>query len=282
MSFRFSIIIICRNAAHSIPQTIASVQSLSDDIVVYDSGSTDGTEEILNLLPVRLHSGYWEGFGKTREKAVGLARNNWVMILDSDEVVTEELIGELKNLNPADEMQAYAIRLDNHLGSHKLSWGVWGNDYRVRLYNKKNIEWNEDLVHEKLIIPGSVSIRKLKEPILHYTAQTAGELKKKMKGYALLTAEQYFSKGKRLSLIRRLAGPTFSFVKSYILKLGFLDGRNGYRVAIILAEYTSLKYRHLNRLWETANSENFILPDKKREGIQIKKIAMKVNEFSGK
>src|SRR5215212_3926227 len=101
MSFQFSIIIICKNEREQIAQAISSVYSLSDDIVVYDSGSTDGTLESVKKFPVQLYTGVWEGYGKTRQKAVQLSKYDWVFIVDADEVVSDELVEELKMIKPA-------------------------------------------------------------------------------------------------------------------------------------------------------------------------------------
>ena len=250
MSFQFSIVIICKDEAGHIGQTLKSIFSLSDDIVVYDTGSTDGTLEVLEKFPIKFHYGLWEGFGITRQKAVQFSRYDWVFIIDADEIVTNALAEELKQLKLTDEKIVYSILLQNHLGSQHIKWGIWGNDYRVRLYNKKLISWNDLIVHEELVIPNYITVKKLTKPILHYTAGDITELTNKMHLYALLTAEQYHLHGKRARWVKTVFGPLFAFIKSYILKFGFLDGKNGYDIARIIAGYTFLKYKRLHELWK--------------------------------
>jgi glycosyltransferase involved in cell wall biosynthesis len=245
MSFQFSIIIICRNEATNIGHTLKSILSLSNDIVVYDSGSTDGTIDILEKFPVRLYRGDWEGFGPTRQKPVELSRHNWVLIVDADEVLTPALAEELKTMNPGTENTAYSVQLENHIGSRHIRYGSWGQDFRVRLYNKNQLRWNDSIVHEKLIVPATVQLIRLKHTIKHYTARNMGQLSEKLNRYALLTADQYRRQGKRSTWIKRNIGPVFAFIKTYFLKLGFLDGKEGYRLALVLANYTALKYRRL-------------------------------------
>jgi glycosyltransferase involved in cell wall biosynthesis len=249
MSLQLSIIIICKNEAAHIARTLDSVCSLSNDVVVYDSGSTDGTLDIVSQYPVNLHTGPWEGFGPTRQKAVELSRYNWVLIIDGDEVVSKELAQEIRSLDPHSEQQAWRLPLHNYLGRDYIRRGDWGNDYRLRLYNKKVLRWNGYIVHEKLVVPPGVKITDLHYPVYHCTAQDVDELSTKMVEYALLTAEQYYINGRQSTWIKRHMGPVFTFVKNYIFLLGFLDGRNGYVIARIISFYTFLKYTRLHELW---------------------------------
>src|ERR1700755_1555111 len=131
MSFQFSITIICKNAAGMIDKTMESIRGLSHDIVVYDSGSTDGTIELLKKWKVRLFEGEWEGFGKARQKAVELTKYDWGLVIDADEIVSNDLIEELKNLHPENERIVYSVELKNHLGNDRIKWGSWGHDYRI-------------------------------------------------------------------------------------------------------------------------------------------------------
>lgn len=248
MNFKFSIIIICKNEAGDIEQAIRSVLLVSDDIVVYDSGSVDGTIEIIKKFPVRLHTGSWEGFGKTRQKAAGFAKYTWVLVVDADEVVSEKLAEEIQQINLNDEHIAYSIQLQNYIGDRRIKWGSWRTNFRIRLYNKNIIRWNDTLIHEKLIIPKNILIKKFKNPIFHYTVKNYADLSAKLSQYALLTAEQYYKDGKRSNWLKRNLGASFAFVKSYFLNFGFLDGKSGYRLALALSHYTLLKYKYLYRL----------------------------------
>lgn len=248
MSVQFSIVIICRNEAAHIGQTISSLLPLHADIVVYDSGSTDGTLELLQQLPVRLHAGPWLGFGRTRQKAAELARHDWVLIVDADEELTPGLAQELQQLDPPSERTVYSVRLLNHIGATHVRHGSWGHDHRVRLYNKRSIRWNDDQVHEKLLLPPGTQVVPLQHPMVHYTARSMQVLNQKLDQYALLTASQYHAYGKRSTWLKRNAGPLFAFAKSYLLKLGLLDGRTGWNLASALAGYTARKYKKLYEL----------------------------------
>lgn len=249
MRFLFSIVIICKNEKDSIARTLESVQALSDDIVVYDSGSTDGTIEIVKSFDVKLHTGPWLGFGATRQQAALLSKYDWVLVVDGDEVVTPALGKELLSLQLINPEEAYRIELYNHLGTRRIRYGTWGKDFRIRLYHKDRMAWTPKIVHETL--EGSAArFIDLEHPILHYTASSFAALTRKMNAYAKLTGEQYYRSGKKSSLLKRSFGPIFTFLKSYVLKLGFLDGAAGYRLASLLARYTQQKYAHLHRLWK--------------------------------
>jgi glycosyltransferase involved in cell wall biosynthesis len=253
MSFQFSIIIICRNEAANIEAALNSILLLSDDVVVYDSGSTDGTLELLQKFPIRLVTGPWEGFGSTRQKAALLSKYDWVLIVDADEVVSPQLATELAEWKAPNTPTAYSIQLHNHIGAVHLCHGTWGHDFRVRLYNRHQARWSDARVHEKLILPEGMAIIPLHYTIRHNTARNMDELAKKLDRYATLTAEEYYRQGKRSTWIKRNLGPLFAFIKSFFLKLGFLDGSAGYHLAHTIARYTRSKYYRLHRLEQSAN-----------------------------
>jgi glycosyltransferase involved in cell wall biosynthesis len=256
MKLDLSVIIICKNEVESIGHTLQSVITLSDDIVVLDTGSTDGTLDVLRRFPVQINCSNWEGFGRSRQKAVDLAKYNWVLIIDSDEQLSPELEQEIRGLQLDDKHVCYRVRLKNHLGQQYIRYGDWGNDYRIRLYNRNVMRWNESIVHEKLIVPEQVRQTKLKGTLFHQTARSVDELAIKMVHYGLLTAEQYFSRGKRSTWIKRHLGPAYTFVKNYIFLLGFLDGRNGYVIARVISFYTFLKYTRLHEMWMEQRRNN--------------------------
>src|SRR5688572_8868898 len=170
MNAAFSIIVICKNEEKNIEATLQSIQNLSNDIVVYDSGSTDATLNIIKKYPVQLYSGEWQGFGATRQKANDLAKNNWLLVIDADEMVSKELKKELQSLTLNNEKLAYKIGLKNHLGNKHLKWGGWGNDYRIRLFHKDFARWSNDIIHEKIILQSDVVTKTLEGKIVHRTA----------------------------------------------------------------------------------------------------------------
>lgn len=243
-----SIVIVCKNEAAVIGQTLAGFPGLTDDIVIYDNGSTDGTQEFVKKTPARLYNGEWQGFGQTKNKANELAKYDWILSLDADEAIDDELKSNLLRLNLTDDKVVYELRFKNFFGNKWLRFGAWGNDKHIRLFNRRVVHWNDAQVHEKLVFPGTYRVVTLRGYVLHNTVKSIQEYESKMRGYAQMNAEKYFGQGKRASPVKARLAAVFSFVQNYFLKLGFLDGKEGFQCARIIALYTFLKYKNLNEL----------------------------------
>jgi len=242
---KLSVVIACRNGAHVIGETITSFSGLTDDILIYDNGSNDGTQQIVTQTGARLIEGNWEGFGRTKNKANALAKYDWILSLDADEAIDEELKYNLLLLDLADDLKVYEFRFKNFLGNKWLRFGEWGNDKHIRLFNRKKVKWNDAEVHESLLLPEQMKIVAVPGNVLHRTASNINEYEKKTRKYAALNAEKYFKQGKRSGQLKMLLSAVFSFIKNYFFKLGFLDGVTGYHCARINAQYTFLKYKKL-------------------------------------
>lgn len=256
---KISVVIVCKNEAHIIGQSLAGIAGLTDDIVVYDNGSTDGTQEIVRRSGARLIEGSWEGFGKTKNKANALARYDWILSLDADETTDEELKKILLQFDPPDEKNIYEFRYKNFLGKKWIRHGDWGYDKHIRLFNRRMVSWNEAEVHEALILsPGSKKLT-MNGYIEHRTAASLDEYREKLLDYAKLNSVKYFNQNKKAAGIRIFISPVFSFIKSYLWRLGFLDGSEGFHIARIFAVYTSLKYkglRELNRKYANGGNQS--------------------------
>ncbi len=251
MNEKISIVVVCKNEAGVIERLLKNAQGISDDVVIYDNGSTDGTVELAKQYNVHLHQGEWLGFGKTKQKAVRLAKYDWILSLDADESLDEVLQKELKSLSFDSAKTVYDIPFKNFLGNKHLKWGEWGGDHHIRLFNRNYVNWNEARVHEELIFPADVKVKKLKGSVLHYTMKDVSDYSAKMVRYALLNAEKYFEKGKRSTWIKRRLSPSVNFLVYYILKFGFLDGWEGFIAARMTSFYTFLKYARLQELWKS-------------------------------
>ncbi|RYY87703.1 MAG: glycosyltransferase family 2 protein [Chitinophagaceae bacterium] len=245
MPNKFSIVIICCNAAEGIDRTLNSIRGLSNDVVIYDSGSTDSTIRVAEDMGFTVHRGPWLGFGATRRAATLLAKNDWVFCVDTDEWIGTYLTDELMAWEP-EPGTAWRLRLRNHLGKRLIKWGSWGNDYRIRLFNRLEANWNDALIHEKVVPNKKLSIDTLRGSIIHRTARSLREYRRKLESYAELTAESYRAQGRKATLGKRLLSPLVTFCKDYFLKLGFLEGKVGFQLAWLAANYTSKKYQYLS------------------------------------
>lgn len=249
MSERFSIVVVCKNEAAVITQLLESAKDLTDDVVIYDNGSTDDTLRVVQQYSnVRVCQGAWQGFGKTKQAATAEAKYNWVLSLDADEAPDVLLQQQLKQLSLNNPEVVYNLSFKNLLGHKQLNWGEWGFDSHVRLFNRQYVHWNDAPVHEELVIPAGFKIQKLKGAIIHRTMNDTVEYSHKMVKYALINAEKYHARGKRSTWVKRFVAPGFTFLKFYLFKLGFLDGWEGLLCARMTAFYTSLKYARLYEL----------------------------------
>ena len=245
---KISVVIICKNEEEKIGRTLQSLQGLTDDVVVLDNGSTDNSKNVVLASGARLIEESWQGFGKTKDKATGFAKYDWILNLDADESIDEELKNSLLNAELQDENEVFEIRFKNFLGDTYLRFGEWGSDRHIRLFNRKRVNWNEAIVHEGLVLPSEISIKKLRGFVLHYTVKNEAEFAAKMLRYGRLNAEKYARAGKRSSWIKIHLAPMFSFLKYYVFKLGFLDGYAGFVCARMGSYYTRIKYARLLEL----------------------------------
>ncbi|MBK8953811.1 MAG: glycosyltransferase family 2 protein [Chitinophagaceae bacterium] len=244
-----SVVIVCKNAGTVIGNTLQSLQGLTDDIIVYDNGSTDDTIVTAERYSVRLYKGEWEGFGKTKRKANALAAYSWILSLDADEAVNEQLKESILQLSLDNDKLVYDISFNNYFGNRWLKYGEWGKDHHIRLFNKTVVNWNDAPVHEELVMPDNISVLKLNGAVRHRTAEGIGDFKKKMTAYASLNAEKYFKQGKKAAWSKKWLSSVFSFIQNYFLRLGFLDGMAGFQCAVISSKYTFNKYKKLEELW---------------------------------
>ncbi len=246
-----SVVIICRNEAHIIGRTIEAAQKVSEDIVVVDSGSNDGTQQVITASGARLIETGWEGYGINKNKGVAVAKHDWILSIDADEVIDDTLAKHLQTFTPGDDLVVYNILFRAFLGDRMISFGEWANDQHIRLYNRRHVSWNEAAVHEGLLFPAGIKIVTLKGYIHHYTSRNIEDFTTKTVNYAMLNAQKYYQQGKKASWMQCRIAPAFSFVKNYFFRLGFLDGEAGFTVAKMNAWYTWLKYvrlRELNKL----------------------------------
>ncbi|HYC39844.1 MAG TPA: glycosyltransferase family 2 protein [Chitinophagaceae bacterium] len=244
----FSVVIVCRDEADVIGTALESVAGLTDDVIVYDTGSVDGTIEKAGQFGVRLFQGPWEGYGKTKNRAIQLARYDWILSLDADEAADPTLRDALLACEPASDADAFDIRRRNYYGARYLRFGHWGRDHLVRFFNRQTLRWNADAVHEKLEYAPGTKIRRMPGFILHRSIRDLSDYSGKMVRYALLGAEKYYAQGRRAGWLRVCVSPCFAFFVNYFLKLGFLDGYAGYLTAKMTAWYTFLKYARLREL----------------------------------
>lgn len=243
-----SVVIITKNEAHIIANTLQSLQAITDDIVIVDSGSTDDTVSICKKYNARVIETDWQGYGINKNKGIAAAQHDWILSLDADEAIDDELKQSLLEQGLTNDNEVFNIRFKNFFCNKWIRFGEWGFDWHIRLFNRKNVQWNNVAVHENLIFPAGVKVTKLKGNILHYTVQNRKEYDAKTDLYARMNARKYVEMGKRPNVFKQYLSPVFAFIQHYIFRLGFLDGAEGFIIAKTTARYTFLKYRYLKEM----------------------------------
>jgi glycosyltransferase involved in cell wall biosynthesis len=241
-----SVIIITKNEQDNIKDCLESIK-WADEIIVVDSGSTDKTKEICRKYTDKFYVKDWPGFGIQKQRALELATHKWVLSVDADERVTPELRDEIINKMAHDSnIIGYLIpRLSNYLGKDIYHAG-WYPDYTLRLVKKQKSHFTEDIVHEKMVVDGS--IEKLSNHFLHYPYKDIAHHMQKLNSYSSLSAEKMHASGRCISWPMILFKAFFGFVRAYILRKGFLDGWQGFVVSVSTALSVYYKYLKLKEL----------------------------------
>ena len=238
-----SVIIITKNEALNIRECLESVK-WADEIIVVDSGSTDDTVAICREFTPHVYTHDWPGFGMQKNRALGYASKDWVLSLDADERVTPELRAEIEGTIREGREPGYEIpRLSSFCGRYMHHSG-WHPDYVTRLFLRNRGQFSNDLVHERIIINGAVG--RLKHSILHESFRDLDQLLAKMNHYSTAGAVMLGRKGRDATLTQAISHGLWAFVRSYFIRAGFLDGREGFMLAVSTAEGTY--YRYAKRL----------------------------------
>lgn len=237
---KVSVIIITYNEEKNIKRCLSSIDWV-DEIVVVDSQSTDDTKKIASEFTQRIFDVKWEGFGKTKDFAKDEASHQWILSLDADEVVTQDLKEEIQNITKSeDSLNGYYIpRKSNFLGKW-IKHGGWYPDYVLRLFKKDKAKFIDSVVHERAEVNGRIGY--LKNALLHYTDPNFDHYLEKLNRYTSLGAEELFRKGKRAKLFDLILRPLAVFFKMYFVKKGFLDGLSGFILAVSSAFHVFSKY----------------------------------------
>lgn len=244
----FSIIIIAKDAGYKINRLLKSIENLSDDIVVCDTGSTDDTISIATSFDARVFSIPWEGYGRSKNAAIHYAKYNWILSLDADEKPDAELYKSLKNWQPLADTTIYQVKRKNFLGKTWIAHSDWGADWQNRLFHKYIVRWDDAIAHEIAIADIPLKKLRLRGYLEHYSYTDEVDYKKKMIIYANLMALKYHQQKKKTNLLQIGLSPLYNFIKTYLFKSGFMDGRNGWMIAKTKAYYTFIKYKKLKEL----------------------------------
>jgi glycosyltransferase involved in cell wall biosynthesis len=248
-----SAIVITHNVADTIGDCVSALRRVCEEVLVLDTHSTDGTIEICEKLGATVIQQEWHGFAKTKNIGNQLAKHDWILSIDADEVLSDELIAQLQNLWP-EPGRVYALdRITSYCGQWIRHSG-WYPDWKVRLFHREQVEWQGDFVHETLRIPADFQEIRLQGKLYHYSYKDSDDHLRRIEKYARLAAEEQFAKGKKANFVKRYLSPPARFFKTYFLKMGFLDGRAGWVISWRNAKMVRLRYRLLDDLWRNKNT----------------------------
>ncbi|MFO7573698.1 MAG: glycosyltransferase family 2 protein [Bacteroidales bacterium] len=245
-----STVIITLNEALNIERAILSVRGISDDIVVVDSGSTDDTAGICRRLGARVIVRPWEGYSATKNYANTQAANPWILSLDADEALSTELKESIQK-HVKGELPMNRVFSFNRLTSYCGKWihhSGWYPDRKIRIWHRDFGQW-EGMIHEALAFRGKPEVVHLRGDLLHYSFHTREEYLKQMDNFTTLAAESLFKSGKRAGYPKIILAPVIRFLRDYLIRGGYRDGRAGLEVSCGSAHTVSMKYRKLRKLW---------------------------------
>lgn len=251
---RVSAIVITKNAEDTIRRCLESV-SWTDEIIVVDSGSTDATASICRELGARFHqTADWPGHGPQKNRALDRARGEWIVSLDSDEWMTPAVRQEIEQAMAEPRGHAaFAIPRRSSFCGRFMRHSGWWPDYVVRLFRRDASRFSEDHTHDRLIIQGRTG--KLKQPIMHDAIADLDQMIFKMNMYSSSAARMKHQEGRRASLFTALVHGGWAFFRTYVLRLGFLDGREGFMLAVANGEGSYYRYLKLMLLAEKSRDK---------------------------
>ena len=245
MKPRLSATIIVKNGERTIERCLRSV-SFADEIIVLDSGSTDQTLAIARRHTECVHvSADWPGFGRQKNRALDLATGEWVLSLDADEYLTSALAEEIQRAIAKPDCAVYAVpRLSSYCGRTIRHSGWWPDDV-VRLFRRGSARFSDDLVHERLVFVGRCG--RLAEPMHHESFHDLDDVLDKVNRYSTAGARQALQRGRSGGVLKAVVHGLWAFVRTYFLRGGILDGREGFLLAVSNAE--GVYYRYLKLMY---------------------------------
>ena len=244
-----SVAIITLNAATQLDACLQSAR-FGDEIVVVDSGSSDGTQALAQRHGARVVHQDWLGFGPQKQFAVDAASHDWVLCLDADERVTPELQAAIENALKDPSTAAFRFARCNRFLGRYLRHGEGYPDWSLRLFDRRQARWSDDAVHEKVITQGRIG--ELPGDLLHDSAESLASYLTKQNRYTTLAADMAFATGKRASLGRIAFSPLLRFIKFYFIRQGFRDGLPGLIHIVIGCCNSFMKY---SKIFERQNSD---------------------------
>jgi len=247
---KISSVIITYNEEEHLEKCLKSLIGIVDEIIVVDSYSTDKTSEICSAYNVTFIQQEFKGYIEQKNFAISKANNDYILSLDGDEALSDTLKDSILKVKSNWQYEGYYCnRLNNYCGQW-IKYSDWYPDKKLRLFKKGSGEWKGINPHDRYTLKEDVKSGKLKGDLLHWIYRDYQEHNLKVEKFSTIAAEAYYKLGKKSSIVKIICRPTWAFFKAYILRLGFLDGLNGFIICVQTYNVTFLKYIKLYRLWK--------------------------------
>lgn len=245
---KLSAVIITFNEERNIERCIRALQTIADEIIVLDSFSTDQTVAICQSLNVRVEQKEWMGYAAAKNYLNELAQHEYIFSVDADEVVDGELEAAILKEKEKGFDAIYSVnRMTNYMGTW-IKHSGWYPDVKVRIFPKQGSEWKGEFVHEVIHYPTHLPVIQLPGHLEHYSYYSYADHRARADKYSALTARKQFAAGKKASVFKPYLSAIGRFIGMYFLKLGILDGKMGFKIALISAQSNVFKYKELRRL----------------------------------
>ncbi|MBL1281264.1 MAG: glycosyltransferase family 2 protein [Fluviicola sp.] len=245
---KISATIITLNEERNIERCISSLKGVADEIIVLDSFSKDNTEKICKGLEVTFTQRLWEGYASTKNHLNSLAQYDYILSIDADEALDEELKQAILKVKERTDPEIYSLnRMTNYCGKW-IKHSGWYPDVKIRLFPKEGSYWDGEFVHEELVYPMNLQVIQLEGHLSHYSYYDYKDHRARADKYSTLTAMKMYKAGKKASVLKPYFSALARFTSMFFIKLGFLDGWKGFKIAQISAQSNVFKYQELRRL----------------------------------
>lgn len=250
-----SVVIITYNEEHNIGRCIASVKKVADEVIVLDSYSTDDTVAIARGYGAIVYQEKFRGYIGQKNLAIQFASNNYVLSLDADEALDDRLVSSILEAKKTFSARAYRMNRCTNFCGRFIHHGLWYPDKKVRLFDRRIAKWGGLNPHDKIELEKGFTFEHLKGDILHYSFNTVEDLIWQNNRLSSIAAASLYAIGRRSSWFKMLVRPAWAFLNGFFFRMGFLDGFDGFAVAVNTSHQVFLKYSKLYRLQRTKHKQ---------------------------
>jgi glycosyltransferase involved in cell wall biosynthesis len=236
---KLSAIVITRNEAANIGPCLDSL-AFCDERIVVDSASDDGTAELARAKDAQVTQHAWHGFGAQKNFALSMAQGEWVLSIDADERVSPGLAAQIALAVARNDADGYEMPRSSSFCGRVMRHSGWSPDYVLRLFRRDKARFSDDLVHERVVCAGRIA--RLSEPLIHHPVRRLEDAVSRMDRYSTAGAQMLLASGRRVFFISGIVRGIWAFLRAYVLRAGFLDGAEGFLLAVANAEGTYYRY----------------------------------------